>query len=99
MLHAFEWVLFGMLIWCCCIVLQAFQRRVAPESGDHRSAGKHRGRRRGKRAWHEDFGMGTGTGDKEAELNQEVERLRKRIETLEAIVTDPKYQWDQNLNS
>ncbi len=42
--------------------------------------------------------MGGGETERETELQAEIERLRKRIETLEAIVTDRKFQWDQELN-
>lgn len=98
MVHALEWFLFGMFVWGCCLVMQAFHRRVAPESGCGRPAGKRRKGSRARRAWSEDLGLGGGESEREAELQAEVERLRKRIETLEAIVTDRKFQWDQELN-
>ncbi len=98
MVHALEWFLFGMFVWGCCIVLQAFQRRVAPEGPGHRRKGR---RSRARQAWRDACGTGAGGGasDREAELQTEIDRLRKRIETLEAIVTDRKFQWDQELNS
>ncbi len=97
MVHALEWFLFGMFVWGCCLVMQALHRRVAPDTGNGRQPGRRKGRR-ARRAWCEDLGMGGGETERETELQAEIERLRKRIETLEAIVTDRKFQWDQELN-
>lgn len=99
MVHALEWFLFGMFVWGCCVVMQAFRRRVAPDTGTGHQAGRRRKGRHARRAWCEDLGLGGGETGREAELQEEIRALKKRIETLEAIVTDRKFQWNQEFNS
>ena len=103
MTQVFGWFMFGMFVWGCCILMQAFQNRFAPElkkAGlglDERDLGLG--------------GLGLGMGRRrrkakaerrEAEAeptakDAEIAELRKRVEVLEAIVTDPKFQWEQDL--
>lgn len=83
MFNAFGWVLFGMAVWGLCICMTALQRRFAPEMSDHETlTGHHEPRRR--QAPH-------GFDPRDAEIAE----LKRRIETLEAIVTDRKYQWEK----
>jgi hypothetical protein len=86
---AFGWVCFGMAIWGLCILMQALQQRFAPElghasemDGDSQSVRTHHQRRQ--------------AGGQDAR-DREIAELRARIETLEAIVTDRRYQWEQEL--
>lgn len=80
MLTAFGWVVFGMAVWGLCIVMQAAERRFAPELGTM------------------DTGLGRRRKAKETPTatakDDEIAALKKRIEVLEAIVTDRRYQWD-----
>ena len=89
MFHAFQWFMFAMFVWCCVLCVSAVEQRVAlgraqPRSDRHR---KHR------HFWRK---LGQLPGEEEIEDPRELElqELRKRIETLEAIVTDRRYQWD-----
>ncbi|MDX1570569.1 MAG: hypothetical protein R3200_08800 [Xanthomonadales bacterium] len=88
MLNAFGWVIFGMAVWGLCIAMSALQRRFAPEMGDdHGTFGgdlHQHGRRHRQRET-----------ERDAERDAELAALRRRVETLEAIVTDRKYQWEQ----
>lgn len=85
MFTAMSWVIFGMCIWFLCIVLQAVQRRLAPEWGGQDQV--------------EDAGMGSPFAKaRERAYEQEIATLRQRVETLEAIVTDNRFQWERELN-
>jgi len=89
MLTTFGWVCFGMAVWGLCILMQALQRRFAPELGavmgmdaepvHSRPQGQHRPARAVD------------------PRDQEIAELKGRIEALEAIVTDRRYQWEQEL--
>jgi len=82
-----EWFLFGMFVWGCCIVMSALSRKFAPEMDITPELTK-----------------GLGLTDREGSHSShrhkdaEIASLKQRIETLEAIVTDPKYRWDQEMN-
>ena len=89
MSSVFGWFIFAMFVWGCCIVMQAFQRRVAPEmdssgdwdwSGDGEQANPRTTRRMQRE-------IDAREGD--------IADLKQRIEVLEAIVTDRRYQWDR----
>lgn len=92
MFTALQWFLFGMFIWGCCLLMSAISDRVtAAGPGEKRATGRSR------HGW---FGTGM-EADEEADdaaLREEIASLRKRVETLEAIVTDRKFQWEQDLN-
>jgi hypothetical protein len=89
MFHVLEWFLFGMFVWGCVICMSAIAHRLAPNSGpDDRK--RHRHRRHFWRNQEEP----TDTVVEDDPKDLEIRDLRKRIETLEAIVTDRRYQWD-----
>ena len=86
---AIGWVLFGFGVWALSILVHAFQQRVAPDmdagcdrSGDY-TGGEGEARHGG--------GQRAGTRDRE------IRELRERVEVLEAIVTDRRYQFDEAL--
>lgn len=92
MIQTVGWVLFGFGVWGLVILLHALQRRFAPDldrSSNNKSS---------------DWGLGLGLGDEDEEnekvsqLRAEIKELRQRVEVLEAIVTDKKYQFEQELN-
>ena len=80
MLTAFGWVVFGMAVWGLCIIMQAAERRFAPELGTM-DTGSCKQRK----------SSATATV---AAKDEEIAALKKRVEVLEAIVTDRRYQWD-----
>ena len=91
---AIQWFLFGMFVWGCCLLMNAIAQRFAPEGG-------HTSRKARRRQRHRDwFGMGEEeqATPEPSDLEKEVAQLRERVATLEAIVTDRKYQWEQDLN-
>jgi hypothetical protein len=94
-LDVLGWFLLGMFIWGCCIVMEAFQNRFAPALNG--GGGKKRRRKHRKRGKNMDFGgianeMFGGEDPKDKEIRQ----LRERLEVLEAIVTDRRFQWEQD---
>jgi hypothetical protein len=93
---ALSWFMFGMFVWGCCIVMSAVSRRLSPEMRDGSACMPRRNR--AKRAHHR---RSNGEGGSEAEDPRDVEirELKQRVATLEAIVTDPKFQWQQDFNS
>lgn len=91
MLSTFGWVLFGMAIWGLCILMSALQRRFAPEMGDDGEDWNLQGRRK-------PAARDRRHAEELAVRDQELAQLRKRIETLETIVTDRRYQWEQELD-
>ena len=100
MLNVLEWFLFGMFVWGCCIVMQALQNRIAPETGE--SCGPRRKRRRKRKARREraaadDTADNVFTG--EDPRDREIRELRERLQVLEAIVTDRRFQWEQDFQS
>lgn len=99
-MSAVGWVFFGFAIWAACIFLKALQNRFAPEMNQdcdlHDDDMAFRGERE-SRAGGVGSGLGSGSGT-DSEKDREIEALRKRVETLEAIVTDRKYQWEAELN-
>ncbi len=96
MFSAFGWVLFGFAVWGLCIVMHAIQKRFTPEwnSGEP-----------GQNWW--DFMWGEDnkkqhSGGAEHKVNakdREINELKKRVEILEAIVTDRRYQFDEELRN
>ncbi|MCG8466447.1 MAG: hypothetical protein MI750_16585 [Xanthomonadales bacterium] len=108
MLQTMGWVLFGFAIWGLAILLHALQRRFAPDMGDG-SGTEHT--KKGSN-WKQSLGLtsdswGLGMGDDEdtealhqeqRRLEAEVKELRERVQVLETIVTDKKFQFDQELN-
>lgn len=89
MVHALQWFLFGMFVWCCVVCMSAVVDRLAPESGPG-----DRKRRRHRRSLWDSLNGETETSEEEDPRDLEIRDLRQRIETLEAIVTDRRYQWD-----
>ena len=92
MFNAFQWFMFGMFVWCCVVCMEAVEQRVAPGRAQARS--NRRNKRR--KFWRKSQSTAS-TQIEEPEDSRELElkELRKRIETLEAIVTDRRYQWDE----
>lgn len=83
MLTAFGWVLFGMAVWGLIIVMQALERRFAPELGTLQEDGPQ---------------PPPAARTRDLRDQEEIAELRRRIETLEAIVTDRRYQWERELD-
>ena len=96
MLNAFGWVLFGFAVWGLCIVMHAVQKRFAPEwnSGEP-------GQNWWDFLWGDDGSSSDGAAKKRTEFSKdrEISDLKKRIETLETIVTDRHYQFDDELRN
>lgn len=90
MSNVFGWVLFGFAVWGLVILLHALQRRFAPdlEHDENWGFGSGRNQRRHQRR----------ENNEPDPRDEEIAQLKKRIETLEAIVTDKKFQFDQELN-
>ncbi len=98
MLDVLGWFLLGMFIWGCCIVMEAFQKRVAPEMSS--GCGSKRRRNRRKKRGKVDFGnMASEMFGGEDPKDKEIRQLRERLEVLEAIVTDRRFQWEQDYRS
>jgi hypothetical protein len=107
MLQTIGWVLLGFTIWGLAILLHALQRRFAPDMGDGSGTGHKRSSN-----WKQSLGLtsdswGLGMGDdddnealykEQRRLEAEVKELRERVQVLETIVTDKKFQFDQELN-
>ncbi len=85
----FGWVCFGMAVWGLCIVMQALQRRFAPELDSFLGIGSESAVAAPPRA--------PRSGVAADRRDQEIAQLKQRIEALEAIVTDRRYQWEQEL--
>ena len=93
MFHVLEWFLFGMFVWCCVLCMSAISRRLSPEMGpphgerhrSHRPSGRNRSANAAAEA-------------RDDPRDLEIRDLRKRIETLEAIITDRRYQWDDEFS-
>ncbi len=81
------WFLFGMFVWGCVIVMQAFQNKVAPEMNNAMGLSND--------DWLDD--LGGAPSQKLAERDREIADLKQRIEVLEAIVTDRRYNWESEL--
>ncbi len=96
MFSAFGWVLFGFAVWGLCIVMHAVQKRFAPEWNDGKP---------GQNWW--DFMWGEDVEKREKRQrhqsedvkDQGIRDLKQRIEVLEAIVTDRRYQFDEELRT
>lgn len=100
MFSAFGWVLFGFAVWGLCILMHTVQKRFAPEwnngepgqnwwdfmwGDDGTKKEKHQSRRSANTSGNAD--------------DQDINELKRRIEVLEAIVTDRRYQFDEELRS
>lgn len=98
MISALQWFLFGMFVWGCCLLMSAVAERVTAggaSQGSKRQSRRHRWRR----DWFgETEAEAEPQSENEARLEAELAQLRKRVETLETIVTDRKFQWEQELN-
>ena len=85
------WVLFGFGVWALSILVHAFQRRVAPDMDAGCGFGDV-----------DVAELGTsGSGDERRQgrgRDAEIRELRQRVEVLEAIVTDRRYQFDEALH-
>lgn len=90
MFTAFQWFMFGMFVWCCVLCMEAVEQRVAPGKAQARSE-RRRKRRNRWRKTEDEPPVAKPRDPRELELKE----LRKRVETLEAIVTDRRYQWDE----
>ncbi len=93
MLTSFGWVCFGMAVWGLCILMQALQRRFAPELGRFLGTDQNDVDDPG-------YGrspLGRQADSKWAAKDAQIAELKQRIEVLEAIVTDRRYQWEQEL--
>jgi hypothetical protein len=97
MTSVIQWFLFGMFVWGCCIVMNALARRFAPEmmTCDGHSPemqdeldGHHQRRARRRSG-------ATPPDPRDIEIIE----LKQRVATLEAIVTDRKFQWEQEFNA
>ena len=95
MFSAFGWVLFGFAVWALCIFMHALQARFAPEWNKGKA---------GQNWW--DFMWANDSSNDRADSGHETQQqskdaeirdLKARIETLEAIVTDKRYQFDEEL--
>ena len=95
-----QWFLFGMFVWACCLLMSALEARVSA-SGEDRKQRQPKARRG---AWWQQL-MGDGSEniateaptEREQAMAAEIVELKDRIATLEAIVTDRKYQWEDEL--
>ena len=81
------WFLFAMFVWGCVIVMQAFQNKVAPEMNSSMGFDDAL----------DPFGDGAGLRRDVADRDLEIEDLKQRIQVLEAIVTDRRYNWESEL--
>ena len=90
MLTSFGWVCFGMAVWGLCILMQSLQRRFAPELGAALGLNAESGESQPREHRYQ-------RGSAAEPRNQEIAELKQRIETLEAIITDRRYQWEQEL--
>lgn len=88
MMVAMQWFMFAMMIWGCCIVMSAISRRWAPELMDDGCAPAP-GRR------HRHHQARTEPEEAEDPRDAEIQALKERVATLEAIVTDRRFQWEQ----
>ena len=94
MMQTIGWVLFAFTVWGLAILLHALQRRFAPNMGSGNWHGMGGGT---ETDLDDDDDDGYSTSRDTKALRAEVERLRQRVEVLETIVTDKKYQFDQEL--
>ncbi len=94
MFSAFGWVLFGFAVWGLCILMHAIQKRLAPEwnSGEP-------GQNWWAFLWGEDEKKSARAERSADPKDREIDELKKRIEILEAIVTDRRYQFDEELRN
>jgi len=89
---AIGWVLFGFGVWALSILVHAFQRRVAPDMDAGCGFGHADVAESGSSGSGDERRKGSG---REAEIRE----LRQRVEVLEAIVTDRRYQFDEALRT
>lgn len=94
MFSAFGWVLFGFAVWGLCIVMHAMQKRFAPEWNSGQPGQNWWGF-----LWGDDEEKPSPQSHNTARKDQEIDDLKKRIEVLEAIVTDKHYQFDEEIRN
>ncbi len=101
MATALQWFLFGMFVWACCVLMSALESRVSA-SGEARRQRRSADDRRP--SWWRKLLDDSWDGeeaeeptDRERAMASEIVELKDRIATLEAIVTDRKFQWEDEL--
>lgn len=107
MWSVFGWVLFGFAIWALMLIMHVVQKRYAPEWNDSpRQQAGYKPYRRNKARGFWDSMWDWGDDDDEsfsakekAALEQEIHDLKERVKVLEAIVTDRRWQYDEELHS
>ncbi|MDA3934343.1 MAG: hypothetical protein PF630_08485 [Gammaproteobacteria bacterium] len=104
MWSVFGWVLLGFAIWALMLIMHVVEKRYAPEwNASKRKAGRKQRRSkvwRSMSSWMDDDGS-----DQESEptagklqLERELRELRERVQVLEAIVTDKRWQYEEELH-
>ncbi|MEM7708027.1 MAG: hypothetical protein AAF358_20920 [Pseudomonadota bacterium] len=100
MATALQWFLFGMFVWACCVLMSALESRVSA-NGEARRQRREVGKRPTwwRQLWDEslDDEETEEPTQRERAMAAEIVELKDRIATLEAIVTDRKFQWEDEL--
>jgi hypothetical protein len=91
MWSVFGWVLFGFAIWAMVLVMHVLQKRFAPEWQSRASAGSF-----WTSMWGDD-GESPPSAAADADVLDEIEALKHRVQVLEAIVTDRGFQVDDEI--
>ncbi|MFK7955323.1 MAG: hypothetical protein AB8B96_04450 [Lysobacterales bacterium] len=103
MISAIQWFLFAMFVWACVLLMSALESRVTA-SGQARKAQRDDDKTARQSWWQslltdddpkQDVSQ---PSNRENEMTAEIVELKDRIATLEAIVTDRKFQWEEELN-
>jgi len=105
MWSVFGWVLIGFAIWALMLVMHVVQKRYAPEWNESSGQAGHRPYRRSKARgfwgsmwdWDDEDDQTMSASEAEA-LEQEIHELKERVKVLEAIVTDRRWQYDEELH-
>ncbi len=105
MASALQWFLFGLFVWACCLVMNALESRVSA-GNEARKARRPSTDDRVRRPGHwwrslwvdEEQDSEQQPSQREQAMASEIIDLKDRIATLEAIVTDRKFQWEEELN-
>ncbi len=105
MWSVFGWVLLGFAIWALMLIKHVVQKRYAPEWNDtpHKPV-RHKPYRRNRargfwgsmRDWGDTDEASMSDSQTEA-LEQEIHALTERVKVLEAIVTDRRWQYEEEL--
>ena len=93
-----------MFVWACVLLMSALETRVTA-SGQGKKPRQDPNKAAGKPWWHSlihddsaEPKIDAEPANRERELAAEIVELKDRIATLEAIVTDRKFQWEEELN-